>query len=231
MVLILLALAIAPGLAIALFVYEKDKLDREPFHLLVKSFFLGALSVIPALGLEFLFQYAGLELSVGWLTNAWYALMVGFSEEIVKFALLLWFAYPKKDFDEPFDGITYAVMIATGFATFENIFYVVDGGLQVALIRMFTAVPAHAMFGVLMGYYVGLAKFKHERAVSSHKVAGLFAAILFHATYDFCLFMSNYPFLIGGALVSLIVGIVLALKAIRLHNQNSPFLHPVISNK
>ena len=46
-----------------------------------------------------------------------------------------------------------------GFAFVENILYVSQGGMQVAILRTFTAVPAHAMFAVMMGYYAGLAKF------------------------------------------------------------------------
>jgi protease PrsW len=224
MIIVLLALAIAPGLAIAIFIYEKDKLDKEPFHLLIKSFFLGAVSIFPALALESLAGQMGFVLSLTATGNASYAAIVGFSEEVSKFAFLLWFAYPKKEFNEPFDGITYGVMIAMGFATFENIFYVVDGGIQTGLLRMFSAIPAHATFGVMMGYFVGMAKFKHQDYISPLKIAGLLTAAIFHAAYDFCLFMSNYPLLMIGALTSLLAGIWLSLKAIRLHHRNSPFI-------
>ena len=61
-------------------------------------------------------------------------------------------AYPKKDFNEPFDGIVYSVMVSMGFATTENILYAMKGGLEVALLRMVMSVPAHATFAVLMGY-------------------------------------------------------------------------------
>jgi RsiW-degrading membrane proteinase PrsW (M82 family) len=163
MIFILFALAVAPGLAIAIFVYEKDKLDREPLHLLVKSFFLGALSIFPASFLEGVFEGFGFKQTVELTTTLQYALTVGFSEELSKFLILILFFYRRKEFNEPFDGITYGVMIAMGFATLENVFYVVEGGLGVALIRMFTAVPAHATFGVLMGFFVGMAKFQHRR--------------------------------------------------------------------
>ncbi len=223
MIVVLLALAIAPGLAIAMFVYERDKLDKEPFHLLIKSFFLGILSVFVAMLVESGAEHAGLVVSDSVQLNALYALMVGISEEGIKFAFLMWFAYPKKEFNEPFDGITYGVMIAMGFATFENIVYVVDGGIRIGLLRMFSAVPAHAIFGVLMGYFVGMAKFKHNFYISPLSMTGLAIAIIFHAAYDFCLFMSSYPILILGSLLALITGLFLSLRAIRLHNRNSPF--------
>jgi RsiW-degrading membrane proteinase PrsW (M82 family) len=225
MIFILLALAVAPGLAIAIFIYEKDKLDREPLHLLVKSFFLGAASIFPASFINGVFEGFGVLHTAAMDETFYYALAVGFSEEFCKFLILIIFFYPRKEFNEPFDGITYGVMIAMGFATLENVFYVVDGGLGAALIRMFTAVPAHATFGVIMGYYVGLAKFSHRTRIPFPKTVGVLGAMGMHAVYDFCLYMNNYPLLAIGAVLALITGIWFALKAIRMHNLNSPFSH------
>lgn len=233
LLLILLALAIAPGLAIALFIYERDKLDREPLHLLIKTFFLGILSIFPAIFIEFGVQQLGIVPDKGNLTlTGMYAIIVGFVEEVCKYAVLVWFAYPRKEFDEPFDGITYAVMIAMGFATFENISYVVDlgvrrgfmEGMNIGLWRMVSAVPAHGSFAILMGYYVGMAKFKHQGKGSPLKLTGLFTAVGFHAAYDFCLLMTNYRLMFIGAFLSLFIGIGLSLRAIQLHNRNSPFM-------
>ncbi len=229
MTFILLALAIAPGLAIAIFIYEKDKLDKEPMHLLVITFFLGILSVISAMFLQgFLGKLLGWDVEgIKTIPDTFSkALLVGFTEEWSKYIFLIFFAYRKKEFNEPFDGITYAVMIAMGFATLENVFYVVEGGFEVAILRMFTAVPAHATFAVAMGYFVGLAKFKHHYAISLYKIAGLLCATLLHASYDFFFFVENYPIMAFGGIVSLLIGIWLSIRAIRLHNHNSPFNHP-----
>ena len=68
--------------------------------------------------------------------------MVG--EELFKFLALMFVAFPRKNFNEPFDGIVYSVMIGLGFASFENIMYVFEGGIGVAFMRTFTAVPMHA---------------------------------------------------------------------------------------
>jgi RsiW-degrading membrane proteinase PrsW (M82 family) len=200
LVFVLLALAIAPGLAIVMFIYERDKLDREPFHLLIKTFFLGILSIFPAILIEFGVQQLGFVPAKDEVAmTGVYAIMVGFIEEICKYSVLVWFAYPRKEFDEPFDGITYAVMIAMGFATFENISYVVDHGVR-------------------RGFMEGMCK------VSPLKLAGLFTAIGFHAAYDFCLLMANYRLMFIGAFLSLFIGIGLSLRAIQLHNRNSPFM-------
>ncbi len=242
MTFILLALAIAPGLAIAFFIYEKDKLDKEPLHLLVKTFFLGVLSVLLAVILQESgkFLYGFFSALTQWhpvkdfTTTFWFALFVAFTEEWSKYLFLILFAYPKKEFNEPFDGITYGVMIAMGFATLENIFYVADGGFEVAMIRMFTAVPAHATFAVAMGYFVGLAKFKHQHVISVYQILGLLGATLLHAFYDFFFFVEDYPIMALGGIISLLIGIGLSIRAIRLHNINSPFnnhRHPIEAEK
>ena len=61
-----------------------------------------------------------------------------------------------------------------GFATMENISFANRFGLETVLLRAFTAVPAHLVFGVVAGYYVGLAKFDHARR--SPKNGGTFSA-------------------------------------------------------
>ncbi|MCH8903095.1 MAG: PrsW family intramembrane metalloprotease [Bacteroidetes bacterium] len=226
----LLALAIGPGIGIAVFIYIRDKYEKEPIGLCIKCFLLGMLSTLPAILLE----RAGAELGFGISetsvirTLVFAFLVVGLSEEFSKYAFLNWYAYPKKDFNEPFDGIVYAVMISMGFATLENIMYVfsaesVAESLNTAYVRMFTAVPLHATAGVIMGYFVGMSKFVDPVRRFGLKMMGLAAAVLFHGAYDFFLFVENIPGLFIGAFVSLIIAIWLSFKAIKAHQKNSPF--------
>ncbi|MBT8252970.1 MAG: PrsW family intramembrane metalloprotease, partial [Bacteroidia bacterium] len=147
--------------------------------------------------------------------------IVGLTEEFSKYVIVRYYAQSKRAFNEPFDGIVYAVMVSMGFAAVENIFYVMEGGLPVAVLRAFTAVPAHATFGILMGYYMGRAKFSNNRI--RYNLTGLFLAILFHGAYDFFLFINFIPGISAGAFVSLIIGIILARKAIKSHQLNSNF--------
>ena len=155
-------------------------------------------------------------------------LVVAFSEESGKFIGLRLYSYTRKSFDEPLDGIVYAVMVSMGFATVENILYVekyVAAGkaLEIGLYRMFLSVPAHATFAVVMGYFVGKAKFDRANSFSL-LLTGLIGAIIFHGTFDFFLFVSQMPtvgaqegnnLLAGGAIVSFIVSIILGRKLIR----------------
>lgn len=147
--------------------------------------------------------------------------VVALIEEFSKYVIVRYFAQPRQAFNEPFDGIVYAVMISMGFAATENILYVLEGGTKVAILRAFTAVPAHATFGILMGYYMGKAKFGNNRIKMN--LLGLSLAVLFHGAYDFFLFINFIPGIWFGAFVSLIIGIILSKKAIKKHQENSHF--------
>lgn len=222
MILQALAIAIAPGISIAILIYMLDRRDPEPVKLLIRCFLLGMLST----GIPLLMQlYAS---SQGWSTNnehIWQTAIfafgiVGLSEELGKYIMLRFYAYPKRAFNEPFDGIVYSVMIGMGFATTENIAYVLQYGINTGLMRMFTSVPAHATFAILMGYYVGLAKFipQHRRTLI---FTGLFWAIAFHGAFDFFLFIGDNIFLMAGSLLSLFIAIRLSIRAIRHHREIS----------
>ncbi|MCS6982275.1 MAG: PrsW family glutamic-type intramembrane protease [Flavobacteriales bacterium] len=223
-----LALAVAPGLALAVYVYWRDKFEKEPLRWVAISFFLG----LPA---AFCAAIVSLSLSER-LQNffppqeilqktAEAFLGVALVEEFFKFLMIRLFLLHKPFFNEPYDGITYSVMVSLGFATIENILYVLEGGISTALLRMFTAVPAHAVFGVMMGYHLGMYRFYPNKAY--HKNMALIAPILLHGFYDLSLFLHNIPFMFLGALVSLLIGVRLSLRAIKLHQERSPFQqHP-----
>src|ERR1700742_4095100 len=157
---LLLALAVAPGIAVCLFIYSLNKFGREPMGYLVISFVLGMAATLPALLVQTLAEDVRNEPSRhSILSYLWYAfVIVAFSEEGSKFLVLRLYAFPQKAFSEPFDGIVYAVMIGMGFATVENIEYVSKFGLETGVSRFFLAIPAHASFAVLMGYNMGWAK-------------------------------------------------------------------------
>lgn len=220
----ILALALAPGAAIGLYIYWKDEHEREPIGLLVKSFFMGAASTI-------------VTLLISWPINAIVPIdhasvtqqavhafaLVALVEEFSKFIFVRWLLYPNANFNEPYDGIVYAVTVSLGFAGLENILYVWDGGFEVAVIRMFTAVPAHVTFGALMGYFLGIAKFQHKKEHYSFYALGV--ATLFHGAYDYFWFISYIPGIWLGAIASLVTGVLLSRSAIRIHQQNSPFIN------
>jgi RsiW-degrading membrane proteinase PrsW (M82 family) len=87
-----------------------------------------------------------------------------------------------------YDGIVYAVFISLGFATVENLAYVLSAGFNTAIMRSVTAVPAHALFGVTMGYYLGIAKFAWPKFRNKYIRLGFATPVILHGIYDFILF-------------------------------------------
>ncbi len=220
----ILLLAVAPVLSIILYIYFQDKYEKEPLRLLLFSFLFGA--IISVIIVFALYLFTGRLLPVTNEFSIWQQFIQAFfvvalAEEFSKYVIVRYFAQPKKAFNEPYDGIMYAVMVSMGFACTENIMYVLQGGYETAILRAFTAVPAHATFGILMGYYMGKAKFSNNRFKLN--MAGLFLAVLFHGAYDFFLFIRFIPGISIGAFVSLIIGVFLSRKAIKKHQENSNF--------
>lgn len=220
----LLLLAIAPVLIIIFYIFIKDKYEKEPKRLLFYNFLLGAIVSIIITTLLYIIIDIILSLKNDHSVYEQFIkafFVVGLSEEFSKYIIIRYYSQPNMEFNEPFDGIVYAVMVSMGFATTENIMYVLQGGMEVAIIRAFTAVPAHATFAILMGYFMGKAKFSNNRIALN--LTGLFLAVLFHGAYDFFLFIDFIPGIWIGAFISLFIGIVIARKAIRRHQFNSHF--------
>jgi protease PrsW len=232
----LLALAVAPGAAITLYIYSRDKYDREPLKPLLISFVLGMIATVPAIFIQTKLRHELNQYFPGF--TIWYFFLLSFivvagSEEGSKYLVLRYYAYRNKAFNEPFDGIIYSVMISMGFATLENIGYVLEFGIQTGILRMFLSVPSHGAFAVLVGYHVGLAKFNrvpHRRRAILHIIKGLLLAIFFHGAFDFFLLLqNNYQvtkhvsngLLISGALVMWYIAIRISIRSIRLHEELS----------
>lgn len=183
----ILIIALAPVALIATYIYFRDKYEKEPFRLLFFALLAGALTVIPILFIESFLSVLGSSLT-GFAAAAWKAFVVaGFTEELFKYLALYALIWKSPEFNEKFDGIVYATYVSLGFAAVENIMYVSNGEPATGMIRALTAVPAHAIFGITMGFYFGLARFfKQQRRKMKRKA--LWIPVLLHGIYDFILF-------------------------------------------
>ena len=220
----LLLATVTPILIVIIYIYIKDKYEKESKRVLLVCFLLGAILSIIITTLLYVFFDLFLPLPDSysiWQQFVKAFFVVGLIEEFSKYIMVRYYAQPKKGFNEPFDGIIYAVMVSMGFAAVENLFYVLEGGIEVAVIRAVTAIPAHATFSVLMGYFMGKAKFSTNRM--KWNLIGLSLAVLFHGSYDFFLFVGFIPGISIGAFISLIIGIVLSKRAIKAHQDISHF--------
>lgn len=191
----LFIIAITPAIAIALATYFTDRYDKEPLDLLIKIFLLGAASVIPTSMVE------KLLMSFNIFNGMAYAAFTGFivagcTEEFFKRTVVVNTAFKSKEFNEKLDGIIYCVFSALGFATVENIIYVVfrfSANPYVGLYRGILSVPAHVLFGITMGYYLSLAKFAEEKDKARiSMIKSIIIPIILHGFFDFIL-MVNIP--------------------------------------
>ena len=219
----LIVLGILPCILITIWIYRKDRYEREPISLVVLSFSYGAVSTLLAMLFESLF--AGTADRNNLLEIAIFSFfVVGLFEELSKFIFLRFFIYPQAAFNEPIDGIVYSVAVGMGFAMVENLLYLTSdkGSLTMALSRALTAVPAHAAFGVLMGGYIGLAKFFPKKR-EQNLWAGLGLATFFHGLYDFFLLQNSYEVLSIFAVGVLLWGGYMSQNLIELGQNISPF--------
>lgn len=185
MTLPLFGAAVVPSLLILWFFLARDR-HPEPRAVLLRTFGYGVLICLPAALLEWGLQVASEPLA---LSPTAQSLLFAFGgaalcEELLKFWIVYGYCRTHASFDEPLDGIIYGVTASLGFATLENVLYVASNGMGVAITRALLAVPGHACWGALMGYYIGQAQF-----ASSHKGRNLALAIglpvALHGLYDF----------------------------------------------
>jgi len=218
---LLILVAILPGLIISYLIYRQDRYKREPKLVLIVCFLLGMLITYPAIKIEsWLESFNGTDYNrLGVLLFTSF-IVVALVEELVKFACLYIWPYRHKAFREPIDGIVYSVVIGMGFATLENILYADRYDVQTILFRALTAVPAHGVFAVIMGYYIGLAKFDTVNRKTLIAKA-LFYAVFLHGLYDFFILQNYYEWLMVFATLTLFIGIYFAILMIRTHLERS----------
>jgi len=218
----LLLLALAPALILMMYVYLRDKYEKEPIVLILKGILLGAIIIFPVGLVENYITDFGKSFDK--IPKAAFDgfLVAGATEEAFKYFAVLILIWRNRNFNEKFDGIVYAVCVSLGFATIENLFYVfTNHSMQVGWLRAFTAVPGHAIFGVVMGFYFGLARFTSR----NRHILLLKAFILpwlLHGTYDFLL-LAGHPVLIVLFIPFLVYLYRLGMKRMRELNKQSVF--------
>lgn len=203
MSMILLYLAILPSIVLGVFVWWKDRVEKEPFGLLALLFAGGLGSIIVTLIVSFfgmIFCPPLFSMETDNLILLFLQAFIGVAlvEESSKWLFLWLITWKNKEFTHIYDAIVYAVFVSLGFATLENILYVFQGGLGTALMRAVLSVPMHAFCGVFMGYYYGLAKQtqinNRQDLVGKNIFLSIFVPMLLHGFFDFCLFTENVLF-------------------------------------
>lgn len=160
-------LALVPAFIWLIFFYLQDSAEPEPKGFVIGVFILGGL-LAAAIGIpvvENLFRVSHWIYTNTAATILGGILVVGFTQEFLKYAAVRYSIYHSDEYDEPTDGVVYATAAGLGYATMLNINFVVSNGgvdLGVGIIRMAVVALAHAAFSGITGYFLGRAKFESE---------------------------------------------------------------------
>ncbi len=190
MSLVLPLAAAVPGLL--LLVYFNA---RQEYHLSAEivwtSVLLGAAASVLAVAVELPIEFVVGRIEEP-ITQGTVRAVLGTAlpEELCKFLVIVWIALRHEDYERPVDALVLSVAVALGFATFENLLYLIqsDDWSRTATARAMTAVPSHVINAMLMGYFLGRAHLAPRRA-PLYRLLALAAATLNHGAYDLPLFL------------------------------------------
>ncbi|MFN4079542.1 MAG: PrsW family intramembrane metalloprotease [Saprospiraceae bacterium] len=218
------AVAILPCILVCYAIYRIDHYEREPFGPLALGYVGGAAAALAfaAISTALLDLFADIKTEPLRL-GAQALLAIALPEEGVKLAVFGLLVWPWRFFDEPMDGIVYAVWIGMGFASVENLMYLHSDALaESLLIRLLSAMPAHLLFAVISGYYLGLAKFGPMSPARALSLA--FALpILAHALYDWLILQRLASWLPAFGVLGLYWSFYYVERMVRRHLDHSPF--------
>lgn len=202
---LLVFLSILPSIILGKYIYDNDRISKEPSNLLIRLAVSGVLSAILTLVISFIVELIpGVPINynhLGTIGLFFYCLFkVALIEEFSKWIFVKTITWNNKEFDHIYDAVVYCVFVSLGFATIENVLYVFYGGIWVALLRAFLSVPSHAFFGVFMGYYYGISKQgsinNNKRIEQKNLTLSLVMPVLLHGFFDFILLSSKGSFII-----------------------------------
>lgn len=197
--------AILPACVLLFYIYKKDALQPEPVGQMMKAFGYGCFSCLIAIIIEIPVSYLISFIQIPVFQEILDAFFVAaVPEEGVKLLCLYLFFKQCHFFDEYFDGIVYAVCVGLGFATIENIGYVLgaEEWVHVGIVRALISVPGHYAFAVIMGFYYSLMHFRGFKS-RFYKALVFVAPVIFHGIFDALLMISSVP--IGPASLLMIV--------------------------
>ncbi|MEI7980556.1 MAG: PrsW family glutamic-type intramembrane protease [Bacteroidota bacterium] len=209
-------LSFAPLVAIGIYLYCTQKYEKPFLRLLVKSFIAGAFGITILLVAELVSTWLVLNDIRSLKRTLFFSFItIGGSSELAKFIAFRYFIIPDKLIDRPIHGLTFSVMTTLGFSTLFLLFYALDL-FHIQLIfpsTLYTLVfvPANIMFAIIMGFFVGMAKFLKARFAFS--LTGLVGAAFFHGIFNFCLITHDFKLLSLFSFGSTVIVFILGLKA------------------
>lgn len=203
-----------PALAAMWYFDRVDAKRPEPRSTLRKVAIAGALSTIPCI----IAGYFLLMISPapGTYASALYEsfIVAAGVEELAKVMVVYWLVWHRPEFDERLDGIVYGARAGLGFALVENVLYLLaaenlEGFAVTFILRALLAVPGHAIWAGIMGYFAAMRRFDR---VGPGLIGGYLIAVFLHGAYDAAIFLGD-PLRADGH-DSVALGLLVALPII-----------------
>ena len=211
-------LAFTPGMFWLWFFIRRGVYRPGPRRLLVFTFLLGMASTLPAVIIEGIFLDDSILDDTARLASVATGMLfvVGPAEETCKYFAVRVLAYRSSYFDEPGDGLVYSTAASLGFASLENLLYIVEFGPAVMIGRAPLSTAAHVVFGSFWGYELG--RQVQARQHSAWPLMGIAAGALVHGIFNVLVF-AFWP--VAAILVAL--GIAWTLGRFAWARRVSPF--------
>ena len=224
-----IVLALPPAAFWLWFFVRRNRYRPVPLGALAGTFGWGMLAVVPTFILEWVLldeshitpttlvipENFG-SLALGML------LVVGPVEEVSKFAACWIGARRSKYIDEPTDGLVHAVAASLGFATLENIAYMLSFGEAVILIRGPLSTAAHIVFASVWAYALARYILRPGFIGIAAVLFALGVAAVLHGAFNVAASLHpamGLPFLVIGVFL----GVRWALKRFEWAEESSPY--------
>ena len=182
-----------PALIWLWFWLKEDKKHPEPKRIIAFTFIAGMVSTIAALVGEQAVYYISKDTIIMTLSSGLVLLFIfALIEEVVKY-LAAWRALRLPDFNEPIDAVIYLITAGLGFATLENIIFLLNTFLNDGIIlgfmngnmRFLGATLLHSATSAIVGLSIGFTYYQKKQIKVINNFIGILLATTLHALFNF----------------------------------------------
>lgn len=204
---------VLPALVWLWFWLKEDAKHPEPKKLILRTFLIGGLSIIPAFllqkfSIQYLGQFRALSYEPSWSTTTLLFVLAELPIFLVWALIeesLKWFgayltAFRTKAYDEPLDAMIYMITAAVGFSAFENVLFLFKAIYQpnwpfifllTGNLRFLGATVLHIASSAVLGGIIANTFCSTKTKKVMGFVFGLLTATVLHALFNFFIILNE----------------------------------------